>query len=269
LGHERPQHLAHAVRGLREVERIRLDPFDGLHDVLLELLVEGPLEQVVIEDAAQAIGAEYEFADGTVRRAGSMGEYGCFSFFPSKNLGAFGDAGMVTTNSLEICERLKILRVHGSSPKYYHKVVGGNFRLDALQAAVLLVKLGHLDEWTRRRQENAGHYRKIFKDLGCEEVTLPVEKSKRHIYNQFVIRVSRDRDSLRDYLMSKEIGCEVYYPLPLHIQQCFSYLGYNEGDFPISAAAARSTLAIPIYPDLTFDQLSYVAEMIAKFFTKK
>jgi dTDP-4-amino-4,6-dideoxygalactose transaminase len=223
----------------------------------------------VIEDAAQAIGSEYGFSDGAVRRAGCMGDYGCFSFFPSKNLGAFGDAGMVTTNNQELYELLKILRVHGSSPKYYHRLIGGNFRLDALQATVLSVKLKYLDQWTQGRQRNADIYRRLFSEAGCQEVALPPERGRRHIYNQFVIRVARDRDGLREYLSASSVGCEIYYPVALHLQECFSYLGYRKGDFPESENAAQSTLALPIYPELTFEQLSYVVDRTVEFFSKR
>lgn len=219
----------------------------------------------VIEDAAQAIGTEYELSDGKVARAGSMGQYGCFSFFPSKNLGAFGDGGMVTTNHEEIYERLKIMRVHGSKPKYYHSIIGGNFRLDALQAAVLLVKLKYLDEWTERRIENASTYRELFKDAGLDDIFLPIEQEKRHIYNQFVIKVMDKRDELRAFLISHNIGCEVYYPVPLHMQACFGYLGYKPEDFPVSVEAAAKSLALPIYPDLSAEQISYVVDMIREF----
>lgn len=215
---------------------------------------------VVIEDAAQAIGAEYKG-----RRAGSMSDFGCFSFFPSKNLGAFGDGGIVTTNSEEWFERLKILRVHGSNPKYYHKFVGGNFRLDALQAAVVSVKLNYLDKWSAERQQNARTYRQLFTEAGLERIQLPEEKESRHIYNQFVIKVPEKRDALRQYLQSKDIGTEVYYPVPLHLQECFAYLEYRNGDFPFSEEAATHTLALPIYPELTDDQLSYVVDSIKNF----
>ena len=219
----------------------------------------------VIEDAAQAIGTEYELSDGKVARAGSMGQYGCFSFFPSKNLGAFGDGGMVTTNHEEIYEQLKIMRVHGSKPKYYHSIIGGNFRLDALQAAVLLVKLKYLDEWTERRIENASTYRELFKDAGLDDIFLPIEQEKRHIYNQFVIKVMDKRDELRAFLISHNIGCEVYYPVPLHMQACFGYLGYKPEDFPVSVEAAAKSLALPIYPDLSTEQINYVVDMIREF----
>lgn len=222
----------------------------------------------IIEDAAQAIGSEYEFADGKVRRAGTIGQYGCFSFFPSKNLGAFGDGGMVTTNQAEIYERLKIMRVHGSKPKYHHSIIGGNFRLDAFQAAVLIVKLKYLDEWTDKRIENANLYRKLFETVGLEEVSLPFKKEKRHIYNQFVIKVRDKRDELKAFLNEHDIGCEVYYPVPLHMQTCFKYLEYKREDFPVSVEAAEKSLALPIYPDLIDDQIIYVVDSIKKFYNK-
>jgi len=222
----------------------------------------------IIEDAAQAIGSDYEFADGKVKRAGTIGQYGCFSFFPSKNLGAFGDGGMVTTNQEEVYERLKTMRVHGSKPKYHHNIIGGNFRLDALQAAVLIVKLKYLDEWTEKRIENASLYRKLFENEGLEDVFLPLEKEKRHIYNQFVIKVRDKRDELREFLNGHGIGCEVYYPVPLHMQACFKYLEYKTEDFPVSVEAAEKSLALPIYPELTGDQIGYVGDIIKKFINK-
>ncbi len=217
----------------------------------------------VIEDAAQAIGAEYKG-----RRAGSMGRYGCFSFFPSKNLGAAGDGGLVTATDAAVAERLRILRVHGSKPKYYHAIVGGNFRFDALQAAIVTVKLRHLDSWTAGRQSNAARYRRLFEAAGLTAdgtVQLPYEvPGNRHIYNQFVIRVPR-RDEVQAYLREQKIGNEVYYPVPLHMQQCFAYLGHHEGDFPESEAAAKQTLALPIYPELSDAQAEWVVECIQKF----
>jgi dTDP-4-amino-4,6-dideoxygalactose transaminase len=224
----------------------------------------------VIEDAAQAIGTEYK--DG--RRVGSIGTVGCLSFFPSKNLGAIGDAGMVVTNDGELAERIKVLRVHGSQPKYYHKVIGGNFRLDSLQAAVLNVKLNYLDGWTRRRQENAGRYNALFHESGLVQkglVRLPeaVDRASGrkhyHIYNQFVLRVER-RDDLMSHLKQKGIGAEIYYPVPFHLQECFRYLGYQEGDFPEAERAAQETIAIPIYPELTLEQQTEVVEGIASFY---
>ncbi len=217
---------------------------------------------VVIEDAAQAIGAECHG-----RRAGSMGDFGCFSFFPSKNLGAFGDGGMVTTSSQEMDERLKILRGHGARPKYYHKLVGGNFRLDALQAAVVGIKLKYLDRWTAARQANADRYRHYFADAGLLEiVTLPAEKQDRHIYNQFVIRVPDRRDELRNHLRQQGIGTEVYYPVPLHRQECFAAMDVTVTPLPVAEAAAAQTLALPIYPELTAEQQAYVVEKIGDFF---
>ncbi len=219
---------------------------------------------VVIEDAAQAIGAEYKG-----RRAGAMGDFGCFSFFPSKNLGAFGDGGIVTTQSSQHDETLKSIRVHGSAVKYYHQTVGGNFRLDALQAAVVSIKLKYLDRWTQGRQENAAKYRQLFAEASLEDqIILPFEKENRHIYNQFVIRCHRGRDDLRSFLAENDIGTEIYYPLAMHQQECFAYLGYHKGDFPTAEDAASHTLALPIYPELSDDQLQYVVEKIAQFYRK-
>lgn len=216
----------------------------------------------VIEDAAQAIGAE--LADG--RRAGSIGDIGCFSFFPTKNLGAFGDGGMCVTSRPDLAAKLEVLRVHGGKPKYYHALIGGNFRLDALQAAVLLVKLAKLDGWTAGRQANAAHYRELFEAAGlADRVTLPAERPGRHIYNQFVIRVPR-RDELRAFLGEQGIGTEIYYPVSLHEQVCFAYLGHAPGDFPESSRAAAETLALPIYPELDAEQRAYVVERIAAFY---
>lgn len=224
----------------------------------------------VIEDAAQAIGSEYR--DG--RRAGSMGTVGCLSFFPSKNLGCLGDGGMVVTNDTDLAERLKILRVHGGKPKYYHKMIGGNFRLDTIQAAVLNVKLNYLDQWTQRRQENANRYETLFQQSGVvrkEKVRLPDpvyrdSGSKHyHIYNQFVLRVEK-RDDLMAALKQKGIGTEIYYPVPFHLQECFRYLGHKEGDFPESERAAKETVAIPIYPELSSVQQAEVVEAIAAFY---
>ncbi len=217
----------------------------------------------VIEDAAQAIGAE----DREGHRAGSMGDMGCFSFFPSKNLGAFGDGGIVTTCSAELYETLKVLRVHGSRPKYYHKMLGGNFRLDALQAAVVRVKLPYLDSWTGSRQANADRYRALFRNEGLEDgITLPKASKGRHIYNQFIIRVPDKRDELRQYLGEAGIGTEIYYPVPMHLQPCFQDLGGRVGDFPSAEEAANRSLALPIYPELTEDQLGYVVEKIRSFY---
>ena len=217
----------------------------------------------IIEDAAQAIGTET--ADG--KRVGALGDIGCFSFFPSKNLGAFGDAGLCTTEDAALAERMRVLRVHGGQPKYFHALIGGNFRIDELQAAVLRVKLKYLDGWTQGRQRNAAFYDKAFADasLGAR-ITAPKKLARgRHIYNQYVVRAER-RDALRAFLTERHIGTEIYYPVPLHLQQCFAYLGYRAGDFPHAEAAAQQTLALPIYPELTQTQLQYVVDAIAAFY---
>jgi dTDP-4-amino-4,6-dideoxygalactose transaminase len=230
-------------------------------DPILEIARQHKL--VVIEDAAQAIGTEYKG-----RRAGSMGEYGCFSFFPSKNLGAAGDGGLVTAGDAARAENVRVLRAHGSKPKYYHSLIGGNFRLDALQAAIISVKFRHLDAWTAGRQANADRYRRLFDEAGLAgdgRLGLPYAvPGCRHIYNQFVVRVEA-RDALQAHLKQKGIGTEVYYPVSLHLQKCFSYLGHAEGDFPESEAAAKQTLALPIYPELSDEQARYVVASIKEF----
>ncbi len=222
----------------------------------------------VVEDAAQAIGAEY----GDGRRAGSMGTAGCFSFFPSKNLGGLGDGGMVVTNDEALAERLRVLRVQGGKPKYYHRVLGGNFRLDTLQAAVLGVKLPYLDRWTALRQRHADLYESLFRSLEVESkfgVRLPQAVYKQngvrhyHIYNQFVIGVPR-RERLRDHLKSNGIGTEIYYPVPLHLQECLLSLGYKEGDYPQAERACRDLVALPIYPELNEDQQHFVAQTVCE-----
>jgi dTDP-4-amino-4,6-dideoxygalactose transaminase len=215
----------------------------------------------VIEDAAQAIGAR----DETGRQAGTIGDIGCFSFFPSKNLGAFGDGGMVITNDERLAELLTILRVHGGKPKYHHRTVGGNFRLDALQAAILRVKLKYLQNWTKARRENADRYRHLFKELGLLKWTSVPEDFPGHIYNQFVPRFP-DRDGLKEFLRERGVETEIYYPIPLHLQECFQELGYRKGDFPNSEAAACESLALPIYPELTEAQQRYVVETIREFY---
>lgn len=217
----------------------------------------------LVEDAAQAIGAE---ENGV--RAGAMSAVGCFSFYPSKNLGGMGDGGFVTTNDDAIAKKLLALRVHGSEERYYHKYVGLNSRLDGFQGAVLRVKLPHLDRWTDARRANAENYRQLFTDAGLtEQIGLPVERGNaKHIYNQYVIRVPKYRDALRAHLTEKGIGTDIYYPVPLHLQECFAYLGYTEGDLPESEKAARETLALPIFPELRPEQQAYVVETIAEFF---
>ncbi len=217
----------------------------------------------VIEDAAQAIGA----ADAQGRRACSIGDIGCLSFFPTKNLGAFGDAGMCVANDAALAKRMAILRVHGMEPKYYHSFVGGNFRIDEIQAAVLNVKLKALESWHEGRQRNAAFYDAAFAAAGLAGtvVTPACTPGFRHIYNQYVIRVPQ-RDALRAHLASVGVGAEVYYPVPLHQQQCFAYLGYRTGDLPESERAAAETLALPIFPELTTEQLQYVVDSIKGFY---
>lgn len=217
----------------------------------------------VVEDACQAIGTEYS-SNGKTVKVGSIGDAGCFSFFPSKNLGGFGDGGMVTTNSSELAEKMRQLRNHGSQPKYYHKIIGGNFRLDAIQAVVLDVKLKYLDSWHGGRQSNAAFYNKLFEGT---KVQTPVAKYENagltncHIYNQYVVRVP-ERDNLRAMLVEKGIGCDIYYPLSLHMQECFKSLGYAEEDFPVSEKAAAETIALPVYPEITNEMQKYVVETV-------
>lgn len=234
----------------------------------------------VIEDAAQAIGAQYK--DG--RCVGTIGHIGCYSFFPSKNLGCFGDGGLITTNDDELARSLTIKRVHGGEPKYYHKVIGGNFRLDAIQAVVISVKLPHLDSWSDKRRKNAARYTELFIEAGLAEETgrtkfdsknkvllpkavyenLSSSIPNNHIYNQYIIRVE-ERDALREFLTKNEIATEIYYPVPFHLQECFADLGYKKGDFPVSEFSADSSLAIPIFPELSDEQLKYVVEKTAMF----
>jgi dTDP-4-amino-4,6-dideoxygalactose transaminase len=200
----------------------------------------------VIEDAAQAIGAEYK--DG--KCAGTIGDIGCFSFFPSKNLGCYGDGGLVVTDDDQLAHSLRIKRVHGGEPKYYHKVIGGNFRLDALQAAVIRVKLPHLDFWSEQRRENAERYNSFFIEAGLAEEAG---------------RINFVDSALREFLLNNEIGCEIYYPVPFHQQECFADLGYKDGDFPIAETAGATTLALPIYPELTIEQQQFVVDKIKEF----
>ena len=213
----------------------------------------------IVEDAAQAIGATYQS-----RQAGTIGAIGCFSFFPSKNLGAFGEGGLIATSDSTLASEIKLLRNHGAEPKYFHKRIGGNFRLDALQAAVLRVKLPHLERWTSMRQRNAERYKTLFEDAGLtDRVTLPTTPSdRRHIFNQYVIRVA-ERGHVRRVLDDRGIGTEIYYPVPFHLQECFSSLGHRRGDFPHAEAAADSVLALPIYPELTMEQQRAVVGALA------
>jgi dTDP-4-amino-4,6-dideoxygalactose transaminase len=218
----------------------------------------------VIEDAAQAIGATWRG-----RKAGVLGQAGCFSFFPSKNLGGFGDGGMVTTNDQALAERVRMLRVHGSRVKYVHEMIGINSRLDALQAAVLRVKLKYLEGWTKGRQQNAARYESLFKDAELlNRITLPtVTAENRHVYNQYVIRAAR-RDQLRAFLQEQGVGTEIYYPVPLHLQVCYQDLGYRQGTFPQAERAAEESLALPIFAELTAAQQAYVVETIKKFYSR-
>ncbi len=244
----------------------------------------------VIEDAAQAIGAQYK----DNRLVGTIGDLGCFSFFPSKNLGCFGDGGLVVTNDDELGKKLKILRVHGAEPKYYHKLVGGNFRLDAIQAAVLNIKLPFLNKWTEKRRRNAESYNKAFVKARLADVPGRISFDARnpvlipkaiykpekgpqpgevatmvnyHIYNQYIIRVAK-RDELRKFLADNNISTEIYYPVPFHLQECFANLGYRLGDFPFAEEAANTSIALPIYPELGKEQIEYVVNKIAEFFEK-
>ncbi len=219
----------------------------------------------LVEDAAQAIGAEEAGL-----RAGAMSEIGCFSFYPSKNLGGMGDGGFMTTNDDTLAEKLLALRVHGSMERYYHKWVGLNSRLDGFQGAVLRVKLPHLDSWSDKRKTNADLYGELFRDAGLgEQIGLPHErKNVRHIYNQYVVRVPGRRDELRSFLTEAGIGTDIYYPVPLHLQECFEYVGYRAGSFPESERAAAETLALPIFPELKPEQQKYVVEKIGDFFNR-
>ncbi|NQT69916.1 MAG: DegT/DnrJ/EryC1/StrS family aminotransferase [Desulfobacteraceae bacterium] len=265
------EHLESLLSAMTSAESASLKAVIPVHlygqcatmDPILKVAADNNL--VVIEDAAQAIGAEYRG-----RRAGSMGDFGCFSFFPSKNLGAFGDGGAVTTNTDEFYDKVRTLRVHGSGPKYYHPLIGGNFRLDALQAAVICVKLKYLEDWTYARRENARKYRELFTLARLDDVVrIPAESQDRHVYNQFVISVKAKRDELRRFLNDAGIGTEVYYPLPLHLQECFLELNYKKGDFPAAEHAAGHTLALPVYPEMSDDQQAYVVEKIKAFYATR
>lgn len=223
----------------------------------------------VIEDTAQAFGA-VRFADGEILRAGTVGDVGCYSFFPTKNLGGCGDGGMVVTRDKERADRLRRLRVHGSGTTYYHDEIGINSRLDAIQAAILDIKLAHLEAWNEERRKIADYYKLLFKANGLHEfVTPPTElEGNRHIYHQYVVRVREKRDELMDYLNAEGFGVRVYYPLPLHLQPCFAYLGYKEGDFPVSEQLSREVLALPVFPGLTQDEQEQLVAKVAKFFWK-
>lgn len=222
----------------------------------------------IIEDACQAIGSQYKFATDEIKQAGTMGHIGCFSFFPSKNLGAFGDAGMITTNDDNLAEKMRVLRVHGSKPKYFHKVVGINSRLDTIQAAVLNVKLKYLEGWTNSRVEKAKNYIELFKKYNLKEKVenYPFfDYENQHIYHQFVIQAER-RDELQIFLKENGIGNAIYYPKSLHVQECFSNLNYKKGDMPASEKKAQTALALPIYPELTYEEQEYIVKKIAEFY---
>lgn len=230
-------------------------------DPLLELSKSRGI--AIVEDAAQAIGAH----DERGRSAGTMGSIGCFSFFPTKNLGGFGDGGMVVTDNPDHAHRLRTLRVHGGEPKYHHSIVGGNFRLDELQAAVLREKLALLPKWTEKRRENAANYRELLSGSGMEDRVTPLAGGPGHVYNQFVVRC-QERDRLRSLLKERGIGTQVYYPVPLHLQECFRDLGYREGDLPVAETAARDSIALPVYPELAAEQQAYVVEAMGEFYGK-
>jgi dTDP-4-amino-4,6-dideoxygalactose transaminase len=237
----------------------------------------GPILQVakakkirVIEDAAQALGAEYRAHPNTSgSRAGAMGDVGCFSFFPTKNLGAFGDAGMVVTNDDHLADRIRLLRVHGSHPKYFHQFIGINSRLDALQGAILAAKFKHLEKWTGERQKRAARYQLLLQHVVHNSgLRLPtIQHENRHIFHQYVIRTPK-RDRLRQFLAQEGVGTEIYYPIPLHMQECFSFLNYRPGDFPVSEKAAEETLALPIFPELTEEQQDFVVDRIKAFYKR-
>ncbi|HEY8551499.1 MAG TPA: DegT/DnrJ/EryC1/StrS family aminotransferase [Vicinamibacterales bacterium] len=266
------EHIAHAITPrTRAIIPVHLygQPVDM--EPIMELARSRGIS--VIEDACQSIDA----LDGG-RPVGSIGHCGCFSFFPSKNLGGFGDGGLVTTNDAALAERIRLIRGHGARRKYHHQIVGGNFRLDGLQAVVLSAKLPHLDRWTAGRQRNAARYRELFTSLAAERsipivepgpaptqpgtLALPFERpGVRHVYNQFVIRTGR-RDAVKAQLEAAQIGCEIYYPVPFHLQECFASLGYKAGDLPVAEAAAKDSLALPIYPELTEAQQRYVVEQV-------
>ncbi|MDC0077819.1 DegT/DnrJ/EryC1/StrS family aminotransferase [Deltaproteobacteria bacterium] len=271
-----PESLSRALAEMDAQTRMRVKAIIPVHlygqcaDMEAILKISREYNIPVIEDGAQAIGAECEI-DGQKRSAGSSGGFGCFSFFPSKNLGGVGDGGIVTINNSEMADQLRLKRVHGGERKYYHRVIGGNFRLDPIQAAVIRVKLPHLNKWHSQRQDNAEHYNKLFaeKDLGGK-VQLPFVRHSEnlqnpHIYNQYVIKAER-RDELQAFLAGNEIASEVYYPLSFHLQECFLHLGGKTGDFPVSEAAAKEVLALPVYPGMTKEMRETVVEQIANFY---
>jgi dTDP-4-amino-4,6-dideoxygalactose transaminase len=252
--------------GSKEDKKIRIKAIIPVHlfgqaadmDAIMEIAEKYDL--IVIEDAAQAIGEEYYG-----KKVGSM-TIGCFSFFPSKNLGGYGDGGLITTNDEDLADKIRTLRMHGAKPKYYHHVIGYNSRLDTIQAAILNVKLNHLEEWTDKRRDNAGFYSKALDDI--DELETPqITEGRRHIFNQYTIRVKNGkRNKLKEFLERQGVGTAIYYPLPLHLQPCFSFLGYNKGDFPAAEKASEEVLSLPIFPELSEDEREYVVDKIEEFF---
>lgn len=264
-----PEHLHDwLIKNSRQIKKVKaiipVHLYGQCADLDPILEIAGKYNIPVVEDAAQAIGASYPSKNG-IKKAGSMGKMGCFSFFPSKNLGGIGDGGMVVTDDIALTEKLIKLRNHGSHQKYYHSLIGGNFRLDTIQAAALLVKFPHLKRWHLARQKHAEYYDKAFSNSVVKAPYVAYQRSY-HIYNQYVILVPDKRNELRQYLADNEIGSEIYYPVPFHLQECFKYLGYNSGDFPHSEYAASHSLALPIYPELTEEMQAYVVEKVLKFY---
>jgi len=264
-----PEHLHDwFIKNSRQIKKVKaiipVHLYGQCADLDPILEIAGKYNIPVVEDAAQAIGASYPSKNG-IKKAGSLGKMGCFSFFPTKNLGGIGDGGMVITNDSALAEKITKLRNHGSHQKYYHSLIGGNFRLDTIQAAALLVKLPHLESWHLARQKHAEYYDKAFNDSMIKAPYVAYQRSY-HIYNQYVILVPDKRDELRQYLADNEIGTEVYYPVPFHLQECFKYLGYKNGDFPHSEYTAAHSLALPIYPELMEDMQAYVVEKVLKFY---
>lgn len=271
-----PEQIRVVLQGLSAEERSRVKAIMPVHlygqcadmDGIMEVAAE--LGVPVVEDAAQAIGAECLY-QGKKHRAGSVGAAGCFSFFPSKNLGGIGDGGIISVNDPELAQKMRIKRVHGGEQRYFHKVIGGNFRLDPIQATVVRLKLKRLDEWHEQRQHNANRYQELFEQAGLNEfVRLPeavhdASLPHRHIYNQFMVRALK-RDELRDFLQQEGIASEIYYPLPFHKQECFASLGYREEDFPVSNTAAQSILSLPVYPGVSDEALQYVTRKVAEFY---
>ena len=269
-----PGRIRELLEHLPAGERLRVKAIMPVHlygqcaDMTELMAIAQEYDLKVIEDAAQALGAACIF-DGKEQQACSMGDFGCISFFPSKNLGCFGDGGMVTTNDEGYAKKLKSLRMHGQTESYVHRYIGMNGRLDALQAAVLLVKLPHLNSWAAGRQMNAALYEKLFAGAGLLEfITPPVKRAaSKHVYNQFIIR-AKNRDALKEHLTQNGIGTAIYYPLCLHLQDCFKSLGGKQGDYPEAEKASQETLALPVFPELTSDQIAYVVEQIAAFYKK-